>query len=56
MTVNDLIKRLEKINKDKMCIHRNFKDDLSWSNLEIEEKENEVTFYMDTSRPFSDGG
>lgn len=26
MTIGDLIKRLEKIDKDKMCIHKEFKD------------------------------
>lgn len=39
MTVNDLIKRLEKIDKDKMCIHREFKNSIGWANLEIEERE-----------------
>ena len=56
MTVGDLIKRLEKINKNKMCIHRELKNDIGWANLEIDEKENEVTFYADMSSPFSDGG
>ena len=56
MTVRDLIKRLEKINKDKMCIHRELKNETGWANLEIEEKETEVTFYADMSSPFSDGG
>ena len=53
MTINDLIKRLEKIDKNKMCIHREF---IGWANLEIDEKDNEVTFYGDMSSPFSDGG
>lgn len=56
MTVQDLIKRLEKINKNKMCVYREFKDSIGWANLSIEEKENEVTFYGDMSSPFSDGG
>ena len=56
MTVGNLIRRLEKIDKDKMCIHREFKDSIGWANLEIKEKENEVTFYADMSSPFSDGG
>lgn len=55
MTVGDLIKRLEKIDKDKMCIHREFKDSIGWANLYIEEKENEVTFYGDMSSPWSKG-
>ena len=54
VTVGDLIKRLEKIDKDKMCIHREFKDSIGWANLAIEEKENEVTFYGDMSSPWSD--
>ena len=54
MTVNDLIKRLEKIDKDKMCIHREFKDSIGWSNLGIKEQENEDTFYGDMSRPHSE--
>lgn len=54
MTVKDLIKRLEKIDKDKMCIHREFKDSIGWANLGIEEQGNEVTFYGDMSRPFPD--
>lgn len=33
MTVGDLIKRLEKIDKDKMCI-----EDKGWANLELQEK------------------
>ena len=56
MTVNDLIKRLEKINPDKMCIHREFKDSIGLANIGIEEKENEVTIYGDMTSPFSDGG
>lgn len=56
MTVKEIIKRLEKIDENKMCIHREFNDSIGWANLEIEEKENEVTFYGDMSRPFSDGG
>ena len=56
MTVGNLIKRLEKRDKDKMCIHREFKNSIGWSNLEIKEKENAVTFYGDMSSPFSDGG
>ena len=56
MTINDLIKRLEKIDKDKMCIHREFKNSIGWANLGIDEKDNEVTFYGDMSSPFSDGG
>lgn len=55
MTVKDLIKRLEKIDKNKICIHREFADSIGWANLEIKEKENEVTFYGDMSSPFSDG-
>lgn len=54
MTVGDLIKRLEKIDKDKMCIHREFKDSIGWTNLAIDEKESEVTFYGDMSSPWSD--
>ena len=54
MIVGDLIKRLEKIDKDKMCIHREFKDSIGWANLGIEEKENEITFYGDMSSPWSD--
>ena len=54
MTVKDLIKRLEKIDKDKMCIFRVNKNDEGWSNIGIEEKENEVTIYADMIRPFSD--
>ena len=56
MTVGDLIKRLNKIDKDKMCIHREFKDSIGWANIEIEERENEVTIYGDFRSPFSDGG
>ena len=56
MTVGDLIKRLENIDKDKMCIHREFKDSIGWANIGIVEKENEVTIYGDMVSPFSDGG
>lgn len=54
MTVKDLRKRLEKIDGDKMCIFRINKDDDGWSNIGIEEKENEVTIFADMKRPFSD--
>ena len=54
LTVGDLIKRLEKVDKNKMCIHREFKDSIGWANLAIEEKEKEVTFYGDMSSPWSD--
>ena len=56
MTVNDLIKRLEKIDKNKVCLYRPIKDSLCWANFTIKEKENEVTFYIDPDRPFTDGG
>lgn len=54
MTVKDIITRLEKIDENKMCIFREFKDSIGWANIGIEEKENEVTIYGDMSRPFSD--
>ena len=56
MTVSDLIKRLEKIDGNKMCIHREFKNSIGWANIGIEDKENEVTIYGDMTSPFSDGG
>lgn len=52
MNVRELIKRLSSIDKDKMCIHREFKDSIGWANLEIVEKENEVTFCGDFKMPF----
>lgn len=38
MSVGDLIKRLEKIDKDKMCIWKERIEDKGWANLELQEK------------------
>ena len=39
MTVGDLIKRLEKIDKDKMCIHKERIEDKGWANLDMKEED-----------------
>lgn len=54
MTAGELMKELEKIDKDKICIHREFKNGIGWANLSIDEKSNEVTFYGNMSSPFTD--
>ncbi len=56
MTVKDLINRLEKVDSNKICIHREFKDSIGWANIGIDIKKNEVTIYGDMGRPFSDEG
>lgn len=39
MTVNDLLKRLKKIDPDKMVL---FREGLGWSNIEVIEEDYEV--------------
>lgn len=54
MNVGELIKKLNNIDKDKMCIYRVCKDSVGWANLDIVEKENEVTFCGDFKILFED--
>jgi len=53
MTVNDMMKRLKKMPKDKMII---FHDGNGWANVAIEERKHNVVITMDCRSPFSDGG
>ena len=53
MTVNDLLKRLNKMPKNKMVI---FHDGKGWSNIDIKEKEYDVHITSDCNSPFTDGG
>ena len=54
MTVGDLIKRLEKIDKDKMCIHKERIEDKGWANLDIKEDYYYVYFIADMKPLFDD--
>ena len=54
MTVQDMIRRLEKIDKDKMCIHKFKANDKGWSNVDIQEGKNYVYIVADTNLPFDD--
>ena len=54
MTVGDLIKRLEKIDKDKMCIHKERIEDKGWANLDIQDEYYNVYFIADTKPLFDD--
>ncbi len=54
MTVGEVIKKLEKIDKDKMCIHRDTRQSLGWANLSIVENDDEVTFCGDYRVLFED--
>ena len=54
MTVGDLIKRLEKIDKDKMCIHKNLMEHKGWANLDLREDYYYVYFIPNTKPLFDD--
>ena len=54
MTVGDLIKRLEKIDKDKMCIWKESVEDEGWANLDIQEEYYYLYFTADTKSLFDD--
>jgi hypothetical protein len=54
MTVGDLIKRLEKIDKDKMCIWKESVEDEGWANLDIQEEYYYLYFTADTKPLFDD--
>lgn len=54
MTIGDLIKRLEKIDKDKMCIHKERIEDEGWANLNIKEDNYYVYFVADMKPLFDD--
>lgn len=52
MTVNDLIKRLKKIDGDKMVLHVD--ENGGWSNIELVEKEHDVHLYNEHNPLFHD--
>ena len=54
MTVGDLIKRLEKIDKDKMCIWKERIEDEGWANLGMKEEDYYVYFIADMKPLFDD--
>ena len=54
MTVGDLIKRLEKIDKDKMCIWKVRMEDKGWANLGMQEEYYNVYFVADMKPLFDD--
>lgn len=51
MDVKQLIKRLEKMEQDKIVIYMD--SDGGWDNIELKETEHNVTVYCDGGSPFS---
>ena len=52
MTVNDLLKRVPKEDYDKMII---FSDGVGWSNINVDNKSNDVVITLADNVMFSDG-
>lgn len=51
MTVDDMMKRLKKMDGDKMII---FSFGIGWTNIDIEDTENEVIIRCSSNSPFTD--
>ena len=52
MTVNDLLKRVPKEDYDKVII---FSDGIGWSNINIDNKSNDIVITLADNAIFSDG-